>query len=122
VRRVRHNGEIRLNGNMIYIGAALLGEPIGPAENDHGWTVTMARSNSAPLFIAVTGCRRSEVLALQITSCPLSSFDGMRDAHKADDDTEPLFHTQITEPSAPARVSHPRPLRGSPRRASAIVM
>jgi len=41
VRRVRHNGEIRWQGNTIYISAALTGEPIGLAETaDGGWTVT----------------------------------------------------------------------------------
>ncbi len=40
VRRVRHNGEIKLNGNMIYISGALVGEPIGLAEDQHGWTVS----------------------------------------------------------------------------------
>jgi putative transposase len=40
VRRVRHNGEIKLNGNLIYISAALVGEPIGLAENDAGWVVS----------------------------------------------------------------------------------
>ncbi|HEY2247244.1 MAG TPA: IS481 family transposase [Bradyrhizobium sp.] len=40
VRRVRHNGEIKLGGNMIYISAALVGEPIGLAENNAGWTVS----------------------------------------------------------------------------------
>jgi hypothetical protein len=40
VRRVRHNGEIKLHGNMIYISAALVGEPIGLAEHDGGWTVS----------------------------------------------------------------------------------
>jgi transposase InsO family protein len=40
VRRVRHNGEIRLGGNMIYISAALVGEPIALAENNAGWTVS----------------------------------------------------------------------------------
>jgi len=40
VRRVRHNGEIRLSGNMIYISEALVGEPIGLAEHDDGWTVS----------------------------------------------------------------------------------
>jgi len=40
VRRVRHNGEIRWQGNTIYISAALIGEPIGLVENtDGGWTV-----------------------------------------------------------------------------------
>lgn len=40
VRRVRRNGEIRLSGNMIYISAALIGEPIGLAEHDDGWIVS----------------------------------------------------------------------------------
>jgi len=40
VRRVRSNGEIKLSGNMIYISDALVGEPIGLAEDDHGWTVS----------------------------------------------------------------------------------
>jgi putative transposase len=40
VRRVRHNGEIKLSGNMIYISAALVGEPIALAENEDGWTVS----------------------------------------------------------------------------------
>ena len=40
VRRVRHNGEIKLNGNMIYISDALVGEPIGLAEAQQGWTVS----------------------------------------------------------------------------------
>jgi putative transposase len=40
VRRVRHNGEIKLNGNMIYISGALIGEPIGLAEDQQGWTVS----------------------------------------------------------------------------------
>jgi hypothetical protein len=40
VRRVRHNGEIRWQGHTIYITAALVGEPVGLAENaDGGWTV-----------------------------------------------------------------------------------
>lgn len=40
VRRVRRNGEIKLHGKLIYIGEALLGEPIGLAEGEDGWTVT----------------------------------------------------------------------------------
>jgi putative transposase len=41
VRRVRHNGEIRWQGNTIYISAALIGEPVGLVENDDGgWTVS----------------------------------------------------------------------------------
>ena len=39
VRRVRSNEEIKLNGNMIYISGALVGEPVGLAETGDGWTV-----------------------------------------------------------------------------------
>ena len=40
VRRVRHNGEIRWQGQTIYISEALIGEPVGLCENDAaGWTV-----------------------------------------------------------------------------------
>jgi putative transposase len=40
VRRVRHNGEIKLDGNMIYISGALAGEPVGLAETEDGWIVS----------------------------------------------------------------------------------
>jgi putative transposase len=40
VRRVRHNGEIKLNGHTIYLTAALVGEPVALAESEHGWTVS----------------------------------------------------------------------------------
>jgi putative transposase len=36
VRRVRHNGEIRWQGNTVYINAALVGEPIGLSETANG--------------------------------------------------------------------------------------
>jgi putative transposase len=39
VRRVRHNGEIKWQGNTIYISTALIGEPIGLTEGANGaWT------------------------------------------------------------------------------------
>jgi putative transposase len=41
VRRVRHNGEIRWQGETIYISEALIGEPVGLLEHDAaGWTVS----------------------------------------------------------------------------------
>ncbi len=41
VRRVRHNGEIRWQGNTIYISAALIGEPIGLSEDEDGdWSAS----------------------------------------------------------------------------------
>jgi putative transposase len=40
VRRVRHNGEIKWQGETIYISEALIGEPVGLREHDAcGWTV-----------------------------------------------------------------------------------
>ena len=40
VRRVRHNGEIRWQGNTIYVNEALAGEPVGLSEQaDGGFTV-----------------------------------------------------------------------------------
>ena len=39
LRRVRHNGEVRWQGNTIYVSAALVGEPIGLVEEQDGdWT------------------------------------------------------------------------------------
>jgi putative transposase len=41
VRRVRHNGEIRWHGSTIYISEALIGEPVGLLEGEHGgWTAS----------------------------------------------------------------------------------
>jgi putative transposase len=41
VRYVRHNGEIRWCGETIYIGEALVGEPVGLIEDDDGdWNVS----------------------------------------------------------------------------------
>jgi transposase InsO family protein len=41
VRRVRHSGEIRWQGNTIYINAALVGEPVGLLEDDDGgWLIS----------------------------------------------------------------------------------
>jgi hypothetical protein len=40
VRRVRRNGDIKLDGKMIYLSQALSGEPVGLAETDDGWLVS----------------------------------------------------------------------------------
>ena len=43
VRRVRHNGEIKWGGNLVFVSEALKGEPVGIAETDHGdWIVRFA--------------------------------------------------------------------------------
>jgi putative transposase len=40
VRRVRHNGEIKVGGKMIYLSQALGGEPVALAETEDGWLVS----------------------------------------------------------------------------------
>jgi transposase InsO family protein len=43
VRRVRGSGEIKWGGELIFISAALIGEPVGIAETEHGdWIVRFA--------------------------------------------------------------------------------
>ncbi len=40
VRRVRHNGEIKWQGRLVFLGEALIGEPVGLAETEDGvWQV-----------------------------------------------------------------------------------
>jgi putative transposase len=39
VRRVRANGEIRWQGELIFVSEALMGEPVGIAEGEDGWRV-----------------------------------------------------------------------------------
>jgi len=65
VRRVRHNGEIKLNGNMIYISAALAGEPVGLAEDGDGWTVSYG-----PIILG-TIAHRSDQLQKPKRNCGL---------------------------------------------------
>ena len=46
VRRVRHSGEIRWQGDTTYISTALVGEPVGLLENDDGsWSVSYGPIN-----------------------------------------------------------------------------
>lgn len=40
VRRVRSNGEIRWQGDMVYVSAALIGEPVGLLEYEDGWRLS----------------------------------------------------------------------------------
>jgi len=49
VRRVRHNGEIRWNGEFIYVSEALAGEPVALKQKDeHHWEI---RFSSYPLGV-----------------------------------------------------------------------
>jgi hypothetical protein len=56
VRRVRHNGEIKLDGKFIYITAALAGEPVGLTESEHGWIVSYG-----PIMLGTIAHRADEL-------------------------------------------------------------
>jgi hypothetical protein len=48
VRRVRSNGQIKWAGELIFVGEALIGEPVGITETEGGdWLVRYAMSNWA---------------------------------------------------------------------------
>jgi transposase InsO family protein len=66
VRRVRHNGEIRWNGETIYISEALVGEPIGLAEHDVGWTVRYG-----PIVLGTIGLRNNRLRKPKHSGCGL---------------------------------------------------
>ena len=54
VRRARHNGEIKWKGTMIYLNAALAGEPVGLKENDVGGGYTVSYG---PIVLGTIGQR-----------------------------------------------------------------
>jgi len=67
VRRVRHNGEIRWQGNTVYISAALIGEPVGLIENDEAsWTVCYG-----PIMLGVIAHRGDRLRKPKQTVCGL---------------------------------------------------
>jgi len=39
VRRVRHNGEIKWHGELLFVSSALAGELVAVSETEHGWVV-----------------------------------------------------------------------------------
>jgi putative transposase len=67
IRRVRHNGEIRWQGNTIYISAALIGEPVGLIENnDGGWTICYG-----PIVLGIIAHRADRLRKPQQAACGL---------------------------------------------------
>lgn len=68
IRRVRHNGEIKWNGQTIYISAALVGEPIGLVEHDDGsWTVSYGQ-----IELGAITHGRDRLTKLKRTACGLA--------------------------------------------------
>lgn len=67
VRRVRHNGEIRWQGQTIYISEALIGEPVGLREQDAaGWTVCYG-----PIVLGTIGHRDDRLRKPKRSGCGL---------------------------------------------------
>lgn len=66
VRRVRRNGEIKLDGRFIYITAALAGEPVGLAESADGWIVSYG-----PIVLGTIAHRADELRRPKRKDCGL---------------------------------------------------
>jgi putative transposase len=66
VRRVRHNGEIKLDGKFIYINAALASEPVGLAESEDGWIVSYG-----PIMLGTIAYRTDELRKPKRKGCGL---------------------------------------------------
>lgn len=67
IRRVRHNGEIKWRGAMVYISAALVGEPIGLTETaDGGWSVSYG-----PILLGFIAHRGDRLLQPKSRACGL---------------------------------------------------
>ena len=67
IRRVRHNGEIRWQGNTIYINAALIGEPGGLRENaDGSWIASYG-----PVVLGIIEHHDDRLRQPKRTSCGL---------------------------------------------------
>jgi putative transposase len=56
VRRVRLNGEIKLDGKFVYLNAALAGEPVGLVESETCWTVSYG-----PIMLGTIAYRGDEL-------------------------------------------------------------
>jgi putative transposase len=66
VRRVRHNGEIKFNGQFVYINAALAGEPIGLTESEGCWSVSYG-----PVLLGTIAYRSDELQKPKRKGCGL---------------------------------------------------
>jgi transposase InsO family protein len=96
VRRVRHNGEIKLDGNMIYISAALVGEPIGLAENNAGWTVSYG-----PIELGIIAHRGDRLRKPKRKGCGLEDNAAALPSGSTAPTTTDLNETRIVLPMSP---------------------
>jgi putative transposase len=66
VRRVRLNGEIKLDGKFVYINAALAGEPVGLVESEGCWTISYG-----PIMLGTIAYRGDELRKPKRKGCGL---------------------------------------------------
>ena len=66
VRRVRLNGEIKLDGKFVYVNAALAGEPVGLVESENCWTVSYG-----PIMLGTIAYRGDELRKPKRWGCGL---------------------------------------------------
>lgn len=66
VRRVRLNGEIKLDGKFVYVNAALAGEPVGLVESETCWTVSYG-----PIMLGTIAYRGDELRKPKRKGCGL---------------------------------------------------
>jgi transposase InsO family protein len=66
VRRVRLNGEIKLDGKFVYVNAALAGEPVGLVESEGCWTVSYG-----PIMLGTIAYRGDELRKPKRKDCGL---------------------------------------------------
>ena len=68
VRRVRTDGQIRWQGQMVYLSEALCGEPVGlTPQDDRYWTI-----HFGPLQIGLLDCYALRVLHTPTLVLPMS--------------------------------------------------
>jgi len=66
VRRVRLNGEIKLDGKFVYINVALAGEPVGLVESEGCWTISYG-----PIMLGTIAYRGDELRKPKRKGCGL---------------------------------------------------
>jgi putative transposase len=98
VRRVRHNGEIKWQGQTIYISEALIGEPVGLRnEGAAGWCVCYG-----PIVLGTIGARDSRLRKPKRNACGRVDDASKGIAHKPTGTATPdLNETGIVLPMSP---------------------
>jgi putative transposase len=94
VRWVRHNGEIKLDGKMIYISGALVGEPVGLLETEDGWSVSYG-----PVVLGTITYRGDQLRKPKRKGCGL--VDNAARCPQGPQSTTDMNETRIVSPMSP---------------------